>query len=87
MALPFGVLKKDVGCTPAWAGFLPGGCTYRSHTVFVGWDLGVFLLTLEIRIRGSRLIKQMRLGSLAMWPSAKTENNCPGQIHIFFGNT
>lgn len=41
---------------------------------FVGQDL-VSVLTLEIKICGSRTINQVRLDSLAKWPSAKSEKN------------
>lgn len=40
----------------------------------VGQDL-VFVLTLEIRIRGRRPINQARLDSLVKWPSAKSGKN------------
>lgn len=54
---------------------------------FVGQDL-VSVLTLEIKICGSRTINQVRLDSLAKWPSAKSEKNkCWTFFFFFFGNT
>lgn len=52
---------------------------------FVGQGL-VFILTLEIRICGSRPINQVRLDSLAKWPSAKSKKNIRCTF-FFFLNT
>lgn len=47
----------------------------------MGQDL-VFILTLDIRVCGSKLINQVRLDGLAQWPSAKSQRTCAA--HFFF---
>lgn len=53
---------------------------------FVGQDL-VFILNLEIRIRGRRPINQVRLDSLAKWPSARSEKNTCWTFFFFWKHT
>ena len=76
MVLPFQVVKKDAVCT-SWLGSSKEATpTVPTHQAlaFVGQEL-LLALTLEIRICSSRPINQVRLDSLAQWPSTKSEKN------------